>query len=669
MSLFRRLWGYVLPYRPWAILALVSMFTVAMTTGALITLIRPLFDEVLRDDKPVQVRVVRTADGSVEAMDPEQALPEGSEDLGLFEPPAVADREERTKTALIDMLLRRDRPEGERGAAINALDRTTRQAREWWQENEDRRWIYVLVALLITFIVRAVSAFFAEYSFQKVGLSTVRDLRNALYESIIRQSNRFFSRKSTGELMSRIVSDVEQIQAAVSVRFGDLIQESLTLIVISVVILLMNAELAVFTFIIAPLIAYPVVKFGKKLRKATRVSQERMAGVATVLEETIKGVRIVKAFAMEPFEIKRFREATARHLSINLHAQKIQALTSPVMELLAGVCMVLLFAYAAIRIRAGGLSLGQFMSFLLAVAGMYAPIKRLNKVNLAMNMALSATERVFQMLDEPNEVREKADAMALRTVGSGIEYRDVWFRYEEDRWILRGVSFRVAPGEMIAIVGGSGSGKSTLVNLLPRFWDVDGGAILVDSHDVRDLTLESLRGMLGFVTQETILFNDTVRNNIAYGRNDIDTATVIEAARAAHAAEFIDRLPRGYDEIIGEGGVLLSGGQRQRLAIARALLKNPPILILDEATSALDTESERLVQQALMTLMEGRTTLVIAHRLSTIRRADRIIVLEGGEIVESGTHDQLLAGAGAYRRLYEMQFHDHTGSAADAETL
>ncbi|MCA1733604.1 MAG: ABC transporter ATP-binding protein/permease, partial [Acidobacteria bacterium] len=371
--------------------------------------------------------------------------------------------------------------------------------------------------------------------------------------------------------------------------------------------------------------------------------------------ETIKGVRIVKAFSMEPFEISRFREATRKHLSINLKAQRIQALTSPVMELLAGVCMVLLFGYAAIRIRDGALTLGQFMSFLIALAGMYAPIKRLNKVNLAVNTALSAAERVFLLLDVHNEVKEKPNAPRLERVGGGVEYQNVEFAYQETP-VLRGISFTVSPGEVVAIVGGSGAGKSTLVNLLPRFYDVSGGRVLIDGKDVRDVSLESLRGMIGFVTQEVILFNDSVRNNIAYGRADIAQEDIERAAKAANAHEFIMKINGGYDATVGEGGVLLSGGQRQRLAIARALLKNSPILILDEATSALDTESERLVQQALANLMEGRTTLVIAHRLSTVRRADKILVLEAGQVVESGTHEELIARPGLYRKLYEMQF-------------
>jgi subfamily B ATP-binding cassette protein MsbA len=380
-----------------------------------------------------------------------------------------------------------------------------------------------------------------------------------------------------------------------------------------------------------------------------------MADVATLLEETIRGVRIVKAFTMEPFEIGRFREATRRHLASNLKAQRVQALTSPVMELIAGTGMLLLFSYAHRRIAAGTLTAGAFLSFLAAIAAMYAPIKKLNKVNLSLNTALSAAERVFRMLDIDNEVKEKPDAIELQSVGSGIRFENVTFGYGEEP-VLRNIGLAVEPGEIVAIVGGSGTGKSTFVNLLPRFYDVTEGKISVDGHDVRDVTLKSLRSLMGFVTQEVVLFNDTVRNNIAYGRANVDAAAVTAAAKAANAHEFIIAMSNGYDTVIGEAGVLLSGGQRQRLAIARALFKDPPILILDEATSALDTESERLVQQALNTLMEGRTTLVIAHRLSTVRSADKIVVLDQGQIVESGTHEQLLEQRGIYRKLHDLQF-------------
>jgi subfamily B ATP-binding cassette protein MsbA len=454
-----------------------------------------------------------------------------------------------------------------------------------------------------------------------------------------------------------VVSDADAIQAAVSTRMGDLFQESLTLLFLLIYVFWTNPELALVTFVAAPLIVYPVVHFGKRLRGTTHRSQERMADIATLLEETIRGVRIVKAFTMERFEIGRFRNATKRHLSSNLKAQKIQALSSPVMDLITGLGGLALFLYAQRRIDNGTLTIGALMAYMAAIAAMYQPMKKLNKVNLSVNTALSAAERVFRMLDIPNDVEDKPRASAIAAVGSGIRYENVSFRYEAEP-VLTGVDLTIAPGEIVALVGGSGAGKSTFVNLLPRFYDVNGGRITVDGRDVRDVQLSSLRGLMGLVTQEVVLFNDTVRNNIAYGLDNADEDRVIDAAKAANAHDFIMSMPNGYDTEIGESGVLLSGGQRQRLAIARALFKDPPILILDEATSALDTESERLVQGALERLMQGRTTLVIAHRLSTIRSADKIVVLDKGAIVETGPHEELLARRGVYRKLYDLQFAD-----------
>jgi len=613
MRILRRLYGYLRAYRAWAFVAFGSMIIFALTQVVFAALVQPLIDDVLS-------------------------------------PPGIHRRvaKENPRTIAVQKALAEYAP---------ALERTRHRFVSWWSGDPSQKGKRVLTILLLVFITRAFTSFLSEYSFQKVGLSTVRDLRNQLYERMIHQSHSFFSARSTGEIVSRVVSDADAIQAAVSTRMGDLLQESVTLLGLIIFVFFLNPVLALVSFVGAPLIVFPVVQFGKRLRKTTHRSQEKMADIATLLEETIRGVRIVKAFTMEPFEIGRFREATRRHLRWTLSAQRIQALTSPVMELLAGVCMVLLFGYAQKRIAAGTLSGGEFLSFITALALMYAPIKKLNKVNLSLNTALSAAERVFRMLDVPNEVMEKPDARALKSVGSGIRFENVTFTYGNEP-VLRAIDLDVAPGEIVALVGGSGAGKSTLVNLLPRFYDVTDGNITIDGLDVRDAKLKSLRGLMGFVTQEVILFNDTVRNNIAYGRSDLDEALVIDAAKAANAHEFITNMPQGYDTSIGESGVLLSGGQRQRLAIARALFKDPPILILDEATSALDTESERLVQQALNNLMQGRTTLVIAHRLSTIRSAHKIVVLDKGAIAEIGTHEELLALHGVYRKLYDLQFLD-----------
>ncbi|HEX9460831.1 MAG TPA: ABC transporter transmembrane domain-containing protein [Thermoanaerobaculia bacterium] len=664
MKVLRRLYRYLRHYKAWATLAFGSMIMFSVTTTAMIGLLQPIFDIGFTPPK-VAATARKTLGPSATVHGGSSASQAAGPSISDKQPaaappsqPSRISREEQWKKIVIDTVLKRDLPEGRRGWIVNHIDQASSQFHRWWdpagQKVQFRR---LLAAMLIVMILRTFASFFSEYAFQKVGLSTVRDLRNELYERLIYQSHRFFSERSTGEMVSRVVSDADAIQAAVSTRMGDLFQESLTLFFLLVYVFWAYPELALITFIAAPLIVYPVVHFGKRLRGTTHRSQERMADMATLLEETIRGVRIVKAFTMERFEIGRFRDATKRHLSSNMKAQKIQALSSPVLDFITALGGMALFVYAQRRIGNGTLTVGALMAYIAAVAAMYQPMKKLNKVNLSVNTALSAAERVFRMLDIPNEVEDKPKAATIGAVGSGIRYENVSFQYQEEP-VLRGVDLTVAPGEIVALVGGSGAGKSTFVNLLPRFYDVNGGRITIDGHDIRDVQLSSLRGLMGLVTQEVVLFNDTVRNNIAYGLGDAQEDRVIEAAKAANAHDFIMAMPHGYDTEIGESGVLLSGGQRQRLAIARALFKDPPILILDEATSALDTESERLVQGALERLMQGRTTLVIAHRLSTIRSADKIVVLDRGAIVETGPHEDLLARRGIYRKLYDLQFAD-----------
>jgi ATP-binding cassette, subfamily B, bacterial MsbA len=403
---------------------------------------------------------------------------------------------------------------------------------------------------------------------------------------------------------------------------------------------------------------YPLVLLGRRIRAGSETSLRRWRDISEILQETISGFRVVQAFGMEGFESSRFRRAAWRLFTVNMRITRTSAVLPPLMEFVGGIALVGALFYGSSAIKSGRLTTGEFASFIAALFAMYTPVKRLSRVNASVQGALAAGSRIFEVLDTHLEIREVPGARVLPRMQHEVEYRDVGFRYGEgDGVVLRRVSFTARSGEVVAIVGTSGAGKTTLMNLLARFYDVTDGAILIDGVDIRQGTLRSLRDQIGLVTQETVLFNDTVGANIAYGLDDVDEARIESAARAAFAHDFILDLPRRYDTLIGERGSRLSGGQRQRIAIARAILKDPPVLILDEATSALDAESERLVQEALSNLMKGRTTLVIAHRLATVRNADCIVVLDGGEVSETGTHEELLRRSGGlYSRLYELQF-------------
>ncbi len=518
-------------------------------------------------------------------------------------------------------------------------------------------WTMVAVGILVVFLAKGVCDFFGNYLVNYVGFAAVTDLRNRVYESVLRQSTAFFKKRHTGRLMSAILNDVDKVQVALSHILADLLRQSFTIVALLIVVLRTDWKLAAVSLTVLPFVLVPTARIGRRIRKITRSAQDSVAEINQILHETMAGHAIVKAFGMESFEIRRFRESAARMFRRNLYYVRQQALASPIIEMFGALTIVGLLTYGRIQIKADQMTAGQFTTFVIALLMMYEPVKRLNGIYNIFQQALGASQRVFEHLATEQEVKERPGAAVLPPFSRAIELESVSFRYPDSSngVVLDGISLCVNAGEIVAIVGQSGAGKTSLVNLLPRFFDPTGGRIVIDGRDIRDVTIRSLREQIGLVTQDTFLFDDTVANNISYGRPDLPRPAIEEAARAALAVDFIAELPHGYDTMLGERGQRLSGGQRQRIAIARAILKNAPILILDEATSHLDTESEMLVQRALANLIEGRTVIVIAHRLSTIRRADKIVVIEGGRIAEIGRHETLLANSGPYRRLHELQ--------------
>jgi subfamily B ATP-binding cassette protein MsbA len=519
----------------------------------------------------------------------------------------------------------------------------------------------VAVMLLAAYALKGVGAYVSGYLMTDVGQRVVMDLRNRLFRHLLDQSAAFFSRRTVGELMSRLTNDVGQVQVALSETAADLVRESLAVVGFAAYLFYLDAPLALVCMTATPLIVYPLVRLGQRVRRMTRRSQEELATLSHIATEGLSGHRIVKAFGAEAREAERFAAAGRSLYRTNLRVIGALSALPPLMEFIGGLAAAAALWYGAQQISAGTLTTGEFSSFLTAAFMMYGPVKKLSRVNASLQQTIAASERIFEMLDTHTEVHDRPGAPALGRLARAVEFRGVGFAYDDDpgRFVLRRASFVVPAGQVAAIVGLSGAGKTTLVNLIPRFYDVTEGQILIDGVDIRDVSLRSLRAQTALVTQETVLFDDTIAANIAYGAPGAPRDAIERAARAAHAHEFIERLSGGYEAAIGERGQRLSGGQRQRLAIARAILKDSPLLVLDEATSSLDAESEQLVQDALANLMRNRTTFVIAHRLSTVRRADLIVAIERGQVVEVGSHDELVGRpGGVYAKLYALQAFD-----------
>jgi subfamily B ATP-binding cassette protein MsbA len=531
-------------------------------------------------------------------------------------------------------------------------------------------WTVVAFGLVLSTIAKGLCDYLGTYLVNYAGFGMITDLRNHLYEATLRRSASFFHKHATGTILSTLINDVDRVQTAVSSVIGEFLQQFFTFMVGIVFVIRLGGMLSWALLLFVPVVITSSRKIGSEVRTRTRTGQDKLAEIQNILHETVTGHRIVKAFNTELWEVLRFKNAARRLFRANLRSVRIQSISSPLMDTIGAVAIALLLFIGRNEIQHGRMTMGMFGAFIILLFKLYDPVRKFAYFYNSFQQAMGASGSIFGFLEHKDDVKENQHPVALQQFKSSIRFANVGFSYsseEGEHQILHNVDLELHNGEVLALVGPSGAGKSTLVNLIPRFFDVTSGRILIDGRDIRDFALSSLRRQVAQVTQETILFNDSVRNNIAYGQPEIKGDLVVQAARNAFAHDFIQRMPQGYDTVIGEKGFRLSGGERQRIAIARAILKNAPILILDEATSSLDAESESLVQEALANLVQGRTALVIAHRLSTVRRADRIAVLEDGRITAVGPHDELLTISPTYRRLYQLQFMDVNDAQAASE--
>jgi subfamily B ATP-binding cassette protein MsbA len=517
---------------------------------------------------------------------------------------------------------------------------------------------WILTGFVVMLIIKNVLTFAYQYLMGEVAQRIMRDIRYQLYETIQNLSLDYFSKKRTGELISRITHDVNLVENAVSYGITDLFRQTFMIILWICVAFSIDMRSAAVVFFLFPLIGFPMAQIGRKLHKIALGTQEKMADINTLLLETISGVQVVKAFSTEKYETMRFKAKNHDYYKLRMKSIKRLILIPPITDILGGISGILMILWFSKRLMADEMSFGFFVLFFASIMSIISPIKKLGNVNAITQQALSATTRIYEILDTKPSVQEKPQGVVLSELKNSIRFQNIHFRYDkENDEVIKGIDLEIKKGDLVAIVGPTGTGKTTLVNLIPRFYDPTSGSITFDGQDIKNATFESLRKQIGIVTQETILFNDTVKINVAYGRRNASQTEIEEASQRAFAHQFIVKMPQGYETMIGDRGFRLSGGEKQRMSIARAILKNPPILILDEATSQLDSESEKYVQEALDKLMEGRTVIAIAHRLSTIKKADKIVVLENGKIVGLGKHEELLGTCALYQKLHQMQFH------------